>query len=382
MEGQIHGGAEVRRLHIIYFLSRKGRIEHPHLIRVHHFSRNGIRLRDVKRWLAELRGKDMSESFAWSYKRKYKNGYVWQDLLDEDLITPISDNEYVLKGSEIPSITPIKDVSCGEKGVITTMQKEQTKQEDHNQDLKIPSEIEEESQNIASETSTLTTNSPKLQEEEQKVNNFDNNSTSFSSNSSSSASSFGSMKTKKKIDDHVKENGEKNSTQSMEKKSKNPRSNKSRSNSNGASSIFRNLITCGAVDTNDTGIVPMRKNKNSLSASGEKTVSFSSEICKAEKLRGSQRIFGTAWNQQHQQTNERKSCDGAFSSTKNKSEFGSRRSVSANYKPINGPNCSQCGKPFKPEKLHSHMKSCKGMKALAKGANSVTSAPEKTSKDA
>ena len=33
--------------------------------------------------------------------RRYKNGYVWQDLLDDDLITPISDNEYVLKGSEI-----------------------------------------------------------------------------------------------------------------------------------------------------------------------------------------------------------------------------------------------------------------------------------------
>ena len=36
--------------------------------------------------------------------RKYKSGYVWKDLLDEDLITPISDNEYVLKGSEIASI--------------------------------------------------------------------------------------------------------------------------------------------------------------------------------------------------------------------------------------------------------------------------------------
>ncbi|PHT95156.1 hypothetical protein T459_03038 [Capsicum annuum] len=108
MEGQNQGGGEVRRLHIIYFLSRKGRIEHPHLIRVHHFSRNGIRLKDVKRWLGELRGKDMPESFAWSYKRKYKSGYVWQDLLDEDLITPISDNEYVLKGSEISSIIPIK----------------------------------------------------------------------------------------------------------------------------------------------------------------------------------------------------------------------------------------------------------------------------------
>lgn len=43
MEAQ--GGGEVRRLHIIYFISRKGRIEHPHLIRVHHLARNGVRLR-------------------------------------------------------------------------------------------------------------------------------------------------------------------------------------------------------------------------------------------------------------------------------------------------------------------------------------------------
>lgn len=45
MEAQ--GGAEVRRVHIVYFLSRKGRIEHPHLIRVHHLSRNGVRLRGL-----------------------------------------------------------------------------------------------------------------------------------------------------------------------------------------------------------------------------------------------------------------------------------------------------------------------------------------------
>ncbi|KAM2685873.1 hypothetical protein EV2_008833 [Malus domestica] len=80
-----------------------GRVDHPHLIRVNHFTRNGVYLRDVKRWLADLRGKEMPEGFAWSYKRRYKTGYVWQDLLDEDLITPISDNEYVLKGSEITS---------------------------------------------------------------------------------------------------------------------------------------------------------------------------------------------------------------------------------------------------------------------------------------
>lgn len=31
----------------------------------------------------------------------------------------------------------------------------------------------------------------------------------------------------------------------------------------------------------------------------------------------------------------------------------------------------QCGKTFKPEKLHSHMSSCKGMKALAKSSNAA-----------
>jgi hypothetical protein len=38
-------GGEVRRIHLIYFLSHMGRVEHPHLIRVHHFNRNGVYLR-------------------------------------------------------------------------------------------------------------------------------------------------------------------------------------------------------------------------------------------------------------------------------------------------------------------------------------------------
>ncbi|KAJ0623247.1 hypothetical protein HanIR_Chr01g0029711 [Helianthus annuus] len=97
-------GGQMRKVHVVYFLCHNGRIEEPHLFRVHHHSRNGVHLRDVKRWLLELRGKDMPESFAWSYKR-YKEGYVWQDLLNDDLITPICDNEYVLKGSEISSTT-------------------------------------------------------------------------------------------------------------------------------------------------------------------------------------------------------------------------------------------------------------------------------------
>ena len=48
MEGvvKVNGGVgEVRRVHIIYLLSRMGRIEHPHLLRVHHLTRNGVYLR-------------------------------------------------------------------------------------------------------------------------------------------------------------------------------------------------------------------------------------------------------------------------------------------------------------------------------------------------
>lgn len=104
MEGS-GGGGEVRRIHVVYLLSRMGRMEQPHLFRVHHLARSGVRLKggpyasmiipiffsfliycrlcfvfvtvvtacslsvDVKRWLGELRGKNMPDSFSWSYKR-------------------------------------------------------------------------------------------------------------------------------------------------------------------------------------------------------------------------------------------------------------------------------------------------------------------------
>lgn len=94
------GGGEMRRVNVVYFLSRNGRVEHPHLLRIHRRRRDHVYLRgtvpplclhlfdllvslrlfpnyflrlldlpDVKRWLSEFRGKDMADSFAWSYKR-------------------------------------------------------------------------------------------------------------------------------------------------------------------------------------------------------------------------------------------------------------------------------------------------------------------------
>lgn len=77
-------------------------MDHPHLLEGYlSAAQDGLRLRDFKRWLAVLRGKSMPTSFAWSYKRTYKNGFIWHDLGDNDLVQPLSKNEYVLMGSEI-----------------------------------------------------------------------------------------------------------------------------------------------------------------------------------------------------------------------------------------------------------------------------------------
>ena len=65
--------------------------------------------------------------------------------------------------------------------------------------------------------------------------------------------------------------------------------------SNGASHVFRNILTCGAVDTKDSAVRPI--NRRSKVAS---RVENKGEICKAEGVGGSQRVFGGSWNRQQQ----------------------------------------------------------------------------------
>ncbi|KAI8026013.1 Protein UPSTREAM OF FLC [Camellia lanceoleosa] len=374
------GGGEVRRIHIIYFLSRRGRIEHPHLIRVRHLSRNGVRLRDVKRWLSELRGKDMPESFAWSYKRKYKTGYLWQDLLDEDLITPISDNEYVLKGSEIPSSNLDLLRSHGEKkdsiqkehsstyktdarDTKSTSKQQNEHQQQHPQQTTIDvstkttsSEIEEESPPFGSETSTLTDDSLRLEQEKHS----DSSKQETTKQDKFENSSLYSILLNKMNDQNKnKNNKNKNekavnpSTPASSTSTSSSSFSKSKSYSGGATNMFRSFIRCGAVDTNDSVMVMInRRDKKSSSCyepiikmhenSSISTDNSTAEICKEDKLGGSERVFGTPWiNQQQPHPNARKSFDGVKSSNRNKSQFNNQqKSIPAAYKPINGPNCS------------------------------------------
>ncbi|KAJ3676665.1 hypothetical protein LUZ60_004077 [Juncus effusus] len=98
-----------RRVPVVYYLCRSGQLEHPHFMEVSLSSSDGLYLKDVIDRLNLLRGKGMTSMYSWSSKRSYKNGYVWHDLTDDDLILPAHGNEYVLKGSELlySEISPI-----------------------------------------------------------------------------------------------------------------------------------------------------------------------------------------------------------------------------------------------------------------------------------
>ncbi|PKA46250.1 hypothetical protein AXF42_Ash020001 [Apostasia shenzhenica] len=90
-----------KKVSVIYYLSRNGQLEHPHFMEVSPSSSHGLCLRDVMNRLDFLRGKGMASLYSWSSKRSYKNGFVWHDLSEKDLIFPVHGYEYILKGSEL-----------------------------------------------------------------------------------------------------------------------------------------------------------------------------------------------------------------------------------------------------------------------------------------
>ncbi|XP_062196782.1 protein SOSEKI 3-like isoform X2 [Phragmites australis] len=102
--------AAAKRVAVVYYLCRNRHLEHPHFIEVPLASpEEGLYLRDVINRLNVLRGKGMAAMYSWSCKRSYKNGFVWHDLSDEDLVLPAQGNEYILKGSELLDRSPQPD---------------------------------------------------------------------------------------------------------------------------------------------------------------------------------------------------------------------------------------------------------------------------------
>ncbi|KAK9678633.1 hypothetical protein RND81_11G224400 [Saponaria officinalis] len=89
------------KVQVVYYLTRNGHLEHPHYIEVSHLVTQPLRLKDVIERLTLLRGKALPCQYSWSCKRSYKNGYVWNDLTENDAIYAADGSEYVLKGSEL-----------------------------------------------------------------------------------------------------------------------------------------------------------------------------------------------------------------------------------------------------------------------------------------
>ncbi|KAH9612640.1 hypothetical protein KSS87_003068 [Heliosperma pusillum] len=112
-----------RKLPVVYYLCRNRQLEHPHFIEVPISSPQGLFLRDVIERLNVLRGRGMAAMYSWSCKRSYKNGFVWHDLCEDDIILPAHGNEYILKGSEI-----IEESNSGHLSPIATYRMHNLKQ--------------------------------------------------------------------------------------------------------------------------------------------------------------------------------------------------------------------------------------------------------------
>ncbi|KAL6838460.1 hypothetical protein ACP4OV_031705 [Aristida adscensionis] len=108
------------RVTVLYYLCRNGRhLEHPHLMELHLASPH-LYLGDVLRRLDKLRGKGMAAMYSWSCKRRYKTGFVWHDVSDDDLLFPVptqgqsqnqGSGEYVLKGSLLLHHSPLPEAT-------------------------------------------------------------------------------------------------------------------------------------------------------------------------------------------------------------------------------------------------------------------------------
>ncbi|XP_020113348.1 protein UPSTREAM OF FLC-like isoform X2 [Ananas comosus] len=96
-----------KKVPVVYYLCRNRHLEHPHFMEVPlSSSSEALYLRDVIIRLNALRGKGMAAMYSWSCKRSYKNGFVWHDLSEDDLVHPAQGNEYILKGSELLDRSP------------------------------------------------------------------------------------------------------------------------------------------------------------------------------------------------------------------------------------------------------------------------------------
>ncbi|KAJ0982715.1 hypothetical protein J5N97_010970 [Dioscorea zingiberensis] len=224
---------------------------------------------------------------------RYKSGYVWQDLMDEDLITPMSENEYVLKGSLLQRMNNEGD----EEAIILKTTPLLSSSTSSTPPPKMPSQ---EMLELEEDEVVLPEPPPEMEQE---------------------SPGGGALPEEEMVE-------KKNGVVKVECGSKGEEPFLGKSGS--GRRILRSLLSCREVETDADVQKPT-----------------------------------------HRRYPENRSWDHARKSWTGYSGRGGEKVVPTSYKPMAEPNCSQCGKTFKPEKLHSHMKSCKAFKAHRKSTGNI-----------
>lgn len=260
----------------------------------------------------------MPECFSWSYKRVYKDGYIWQDLINDDLLNPFSDNEYVLKGSIIPS--------AQNKTVEEYFQIKQHMEAEEEEEKEVRIPASDTTQEIFQIDETISPKPPPSGDDSPIKPTI-------------SASIFEGNRAMGKWKKEVKMEEERGGNEVAIKKSGSEgkrRTGKGRSEEGRRRrkvDVWRSILKCRIVETKDSAVRVSRERNGSFSQSNRRSADAGGQRRSIKEKKGSQIAAGI-------------------------------------YRPVTEPNCSQCGKSFKPEKLHSHMKSCAALKDKGRSRSS------------
>ncbi|GJM92952.1 hypothetical protein PR202_ga09461 [Eleusine coracana subsp. coracana] len=338
---------EVRRINVVYFLSRGGRTDHPHLFRVNHHSRaGGVRLRDVKRWLSEIRGKDMPGNFSWSYKRKYKGGYVWQDLKDDDLVTPVSDSEYVLKGCDVRGTPPrcvqappsLGDSAPEHGGKKRDDKDERTTRQCGDHQNQIDRAVDEVVLSTPDDSDeSCSPKPPPLADQD--------------SPGSTVLFKIEVSRSQNLLHHHHHHQERVKAEEEVRGAGCVVRSHAVAGKARGGMRVARalhSILTCGAADADHAALRPVarRQRRSPAEAADGDDPTPTCPGMDGCGLRVSRKARLRRGGKEQQ----------------------GRRDGSDAHKPAALPRCSQCGKEFKPQDLHSHMQSCRGLKERMKSS--------------
>ncbi|XP_028774384.1 uncharacterized protein LOC114731401 [Neltuma alba] len=244
-------------------------------------------IKDVKRWIGEVRGKDLTETYAWSYKRcllrslfDYAETFIFGErkasMLNKEIHVQVHDGE----GKQLKQKQPL---------IPEELQLERFPYFKPNSQDQLSSEISSDRSTLPDESESCKVEPDRLVDtgKQDLETSF-----SISLSSSSSSSSLSPLTGSKRF-------------------------------SIGAFGLFRNLITCGALDPNDDVVVRLNqahktvsKNSNTLDDGN-----VNAQIRKHDRFGGSARNLGSCWNPQQEHHEVRKSCDEK-STNKNKKKLG------------------------------------------------------------